>query len=232
MAGRTSAVEPEDVERVYDDDGGLAGLSRDEALTAVAALTGALTGLAVEVGASTGLLAGLAAAGGAGAWTGFLAAEPEDEGRLLDGDMGFFSAVEAGFGREEEEARAGKLASVFSKGLDAVAVEEEEVADQALTVSEGAAPATTTGAVPGCWTIKSLRVFPAGSSFSRASQSSFGTAPGHLEKDGGISTPGSLTAGLSGLTGPLGGDPGGGGRGRPSRSASSRRKGAPPLPAV
>ena len=142
-------------ERVYDDDGGGVGLVRlDDLTAAVAALTGAS--------------AGLAAAAGFGARAGFLATKSEGEERVRDGDVNgvppvadflllpaavFFSAEKAGFGRLEEE-RAGKLSSVLSKGwpLGAVAVEEEE-ADQALTVSEGAAPATTTGAVPGCWTM-------------------------------------------------------------------------------
>ena len=147
MAGWTSAVEPEDEGRVYDDDGGGVGLVRLDDLTAAVALTGASAGLAAETGfgARSGFLLQLAA--------GFsLADGPEGEERLRDGDVGFFSAVEAGFGREEEEGRAGKLASVFSYGFDAVAVEEEAAA-VGQAAAAGAAPATTTGAVPGFWTM-------------------------------------------------------------------------------
>ena len=134
-------------ERLYDDCGGGVGLVRLDDLTAVvAALAGALAGWAAELGAEawTGLL--LQAAGFS------LADGPEGVERLRDGDVGFFSAVEAGFGREEEEARAGKLASVFSYGFDAVAVEEEAAA-VGQAAAAGAAPATTTGAVPGFWTM-------------------------------------------------------------------------------
>ena len=165
MAGRTSAVEPEDVERVYDDDGLVDGRVREEALTAVAA-------------ALTGAVAGFAAEEGAGASTGFLAAKPEDGGRLLDGDLWevppvadffsaeapegvwrvldgvvvFFSPAEADFWRGEEEERAGKFSVVFSHGFGAVAVEEEAAA-AGQAAADGAAPATTTGAAPGFWTM-------------------------------------------------------------------------------
>ena len=131
MAGWTSAVEPEDEGRVYDDDGGGVGLVRlDDLTAAVAALTGAS--------------AGLAAAAGFEAWTGVLllaagfssAEDPEGVERVRDGDVvlplvaGFFPteegsvgaagagfllpAAKSGSGRLEEEERAGKLASVFS----------------------------------------------------------------------------------------------------------------------
>ena len=174
MAGRTSAVEPEDEGRVYDDDGLMDGRDREEALTAVAAVL-------------TGAVAGFAAEEGAGASTGFLAAKPEDGGRLLDGDLWevppvadffsveapegvwrvldgdvvffppvavFLSAERLGLGlaEEEEEASDGKLSSVFSYGLGAVAVEEEAAA-VGQAAAAGAVPATTTGAVPGFWTM-------------------------------------------------------------------------------
>ena len=148
------------VERVYDDGGLDEGRAREEALAAEWAPEGALAGLAAEAGA--------------GAWTGFLAAEPEDVGRVLDGDglevppvagffpteegsvgtgAGFFSPAKAGLGRleEEEEESEGKFASVFSYG--AVAAEEEAVTGQGFAVSAGAVPATTTGAAPGFWTM-------------------------------------------------------------------------------
>ena len=148
MAGRTSAVEPEDVERVYDDDGLVDGRVKKKALTAVAA-------------ALTGAIAGFAAEEGAGASTGFLAAKPEGGGRLLDGDLwevppvaDFFSAEGLGLGlaEEEEEASDGKLSSVFAYGFGAVAVEEEAAA-VGQAAAAGAVPATTTGAAPGFWTM-------------------------------------------------------------------------------
>ena len=92
-------------ECVYDDDGGGAGLVRLDGLTAV------------EVPADGS--AGLAAAAGFGAWTGFFATKPEDEGWVRDGDVflppvaNFFPAEKLGLGLAEEE-RAGKLSSVFS----------------------------------------------------------------------------------------------------------------------
>ena len=135
-------------ERLYDDCGGGVGLVRLDDLTAVvAALTGASAGLAAEAGF--------------GAWSGFLAAKSEGVERVRDGDMVFFPPVAVSFSaerlglglaEEEEEASDGKLASVFSYGLGAVAVEEEAAA-VGQTAAAGAAPATTTGAEPGFWTM-------------------------------------------------------------------------------
>ena len=119
--------------------------------------------------APTGALTGAATVAGAGAWTGlllqlaagFFSAEvPEGVGRVRDGVVvfppvaDFFSAEKLGLGlaEEEEEASDGKLASVFSYGFGAVAVEEEAAA-VGQAAAAGAAPATTTGAALGFWTM-------------------------------------------------------------------------------